>query len=99
MASFLGAIHRNWLQFKPPVATKQEGALKFGILGAAKIAPVSLILPAKSHPDVIIQAVAARDKARAAEFAKSHDIPEVKDSYQGTTCGLGCKLLCTKTLR
>jgi predicted dehydrogenase len=44
---------------------------------------MSLIIPAKSHPEVIIQAVAARDRSKAEAFAKSHGIPEVKDSYQG----------------
>ncbi len=45
--------------------------------------PLALITPAKSHPDVIIQAVAARDRAKAEKYAKSNDIPEVKGSYQG----------------
>lgn len=40
-------------------------------------------MPAKSHPEVIIQAVAARDRKKAEAFAKSNNIPEVKDSYQG----------------
>jgi predicted dehydrogenase len=44
---------------------------------------MSLIIPAKSHPEVIVQAVAARDRSKAEAFAKSHGIPEVKDSYQG----------------
>lgn len=45
--------------------------------------PMSLIIPAKSHPEVVVQAVAARDRSKAEAFAKSHDIPEIKDSYQG----------------
>lgn len=45
--------------------------------------PLALITPAKSHPEVIIQAVASRDRAKAEAFAKSHGIPEVKNSYQG----------------
>ncbi len=45
--------------------------------------PLALVTPAKSHPEVIVQAIAARDRARAEEFAKKHGIPEVKDSYQG----------------
>jgi predicted dehydrogenase len=44
---------------------------------------MSLIAPSKSHPEVIIQAVAARDRQRAEKFAKSNGIPEVKNSYQG----------------
>ena len=45
--------------------------------------PLSLLTPAMSHPEVIVQAVAARQRARAEEFAVKHGIPHVKDSYQG----------------
>lgn len=45
--------------------------------------PMALILPAKSHPEVIIHAVAARDKTRAAAFAKKYGISVVKNSYDG----------------
>ncbi|KAK2598623.1 hypothetical protein N8I77_012019 [Diaporthe amygdali] len=82
MASFLGALRRNWLIFRPPVAAKQDDALKFGILGAANIAEMGFIVPAKSHPEVIVYAVAARDKKRAVAYAKKHGIPEVRDTYQ-----------------
>ncbi|KAF1834211.1 NAD(P)-binding protein, partial [Decorospora gaudefroyi] len=78
----LSGFIRNWRQFNPPAASKQEDALKFGILGAANIAPLALILPAKNHSQIIVYAVAAREKARAAVFAKKHGIPVVKDSYQ-----------------
>ncbi|KAF2445318.1 NAD(P)-binding protein [Karstenula rhodostoma CBS 690.94] len=78
----LGGLRRNWRQFNPPVASKQEDALKFGILGAANITPMALILPAKSHSQVIIHAIAARDKTRATVFAKKHGIPVVKNSYE-----------------
>ncbi|KAF2850033.1 NAD(P)-binding protein [Plenodomus tracheiphilus IPT5] len=80
--AILGGFRRNWRQFNPPVPSKQEDALKFGILGAANIAPMALILPAKSHPQVIIHAVAARDKTRATAFANKHGIPVVKNSYE-----------------
>jgi hypothetical protein len=45
--------------------------------------PLALFNPAKSHPEVIIQAISARDRKKAEEYAKSHSIPEVKDTYQG----------------
>jgi predicted dehydrogenase len=45
--------------------------------------PMTLITPAKSHPDVVLQAISARDRTRAEGFAKRHDIPDVRDSYQG----------------
>ena len=46
--------------------------------------PLALIKPAQSHPEVIVQAISARDRGRAEDFAKKHGIPEVRDSYQGT---------------
>lgn len=45
---------------------------------------MALITPAKSHPEVIVQAVAARDRKKAEAFAKANGIPQVLDSYQGT---------------
>lgn len=44
---------------------------------------MALIMPAKSHPEIIVQAVSARNRARAEEFAKKNGIPEVRDTYQG----------------
>ncbi|PYI00700.1 NAD(P)-binding protein [Aspergillus sclerotiicarbonarius CBS 121057] len=79
MAAMTGRVYQS---FNPPQPAKREGALRFGILGAAGTAPLSLIIPAKSHPEVIVQAVSARDRKRAEEFAKTHGIPEVKDSYE-----------------
>jgi len=45
--------------------------------------PLAMIMPAKSHPEVIVQAVSARDRKKAEAFAAKHGIPEVRDSYQG----------------
>ncbi len=45
------------------------------------IAPIAVINPAKTHPDIIISAVAARSKPRATAFAKKHNIPHVFNSY------------------
>jgi predicted dehydrogenase len=42
-----------------------------------------MINPAKSHPDVIIQAVAARDKKKAQAYAAKYNIPQVIESYEG----------------
>lgn len=83
MASLVGAVRRNWTMFRQPLAPKKDDALKFGILGAAKIADMGFITPSKSHPEVIVYAIAARDKSRAVAYAKQHGIPEVRDSYQG----------------
>ncbi|RYP42282.1 hypothetical protein DL767_000446 [Monosporascus sp. MG133] len=75
-------LNRVYTSFVPPVVEKKSDAIKFGILGAAKIAPMAIITPAKSHPEVIVQAVAARDRARAEEFAKKHGIPDIRDTYE-----------------
>jgi predicted dehydrogenase len=56
--------------------------VQIGVLGAARIAPVALIKPAKENPDVVVAAVAARDAARAQAFAAKHRIARVHDSYQ-----------------
>ncbi len=56
--------------------------LRIGILGAARIAPMALIRPARSVPEVQIAAVAARDQARARAFAQKHRVPRVCASYQ-----------------
>ncbi|KAH7176866.1 hypothetical protein EDB81DRAFT_675858 [Dactylonectria macrodidyma] len=82
MASFWNLLRRWNTTFNPPSPPKTDDALRFGILGAANIAPMALITPAKSHPEVIIQAVAARDQARATAYARKHGIPDVKPDYQ-----------------
>jgi len=56
--------------------------LRIGILGAARIAPMALIRPARSVPEVQVAAVAARDAARARAFAEKHRVPRVCASYQ-----------------
>ncbi|KAI1133269.1 putative oxidoreductase [Nemania abortiva] len=75
-------VSRLWRAFTPPQVEKRSDAIRFGILGAAGIAPLALIIPAKSHPEVIVQAVAARNRERAEKFAKSHGIPDVRTSYE-----------------
>ncbi|KAL8993813.1 MAG: hypothetical protein Q9169_006069 [Polycauliona sp. 2 TL-2023] len=44
--------------------------------------PIAIINAAKTHPEVIVVAVAARDPVRAWAYAKKHDIPNVHSSYQ-----------------
>jgi len=55
--------------------------LRIGILGAARIAPMALIRPARQVPEAAVVAVAARDRSRAQAFATKHGIPKVPDSY------------------
>ncbi|MGO8873800.1 MAG: Gfo/Idh/MocA family protein [Acidimicrobiales bacterium] len=56
--------------------------VRFGILGAARIAPAALVRPAASEPEAAVVAVAARDRHRARAFADRHSIPRVVDSYE-----------------
>ena len=44
---------------------------------------MALINPAKSHSEIIIAAVAARDRKKAETYAKKHKIPTVHTTYQG----------------
>jgi predicted dehydrogenase len=55
--------------------------LRIGLLGAARIAPDALIKPAKIVEGIEVAAIAARDPARAREFATAHGIPRVLASY------------------
>ncbi|KAF7594704.1 hypothetical protein BBP40_008597 [Aspergillus hancockii] len=81
MAALVSWSGRLYQAFSPPKQAKSSDALKFGILGAANIAPLTLVTPAKSHPEVIVQAVSSRNRQKAEEFAKAHGIPEVRDPY------------------
>nr|CAA9272338.1 hypothetical protein AVDCRST_MAG63-3017 [uncultured Armatimonadetes bacterium] len=56
--------------------------VRFGILGAAAIAPRALIRPARAVPDVEVVAVAARDEKRARAFAAAHAVSAVHATYQ-----------------
>jgi predicted dehydrogenase len=56
--------------------------LRIGILGAARIAPQSLIKPARENSEVVVAAVAARDASRARAFAAKHGIARVHDGYE-----------------
>jgi predicted dehydrogenase len=59
----------------------QENPIRIGILGAARIAPLALVNPAKGHTEVEVAAVAARDASRGRAFAAKHRIPRVHESY------------------
>ncbi|MEN8181091.1 MAG: Gfo/Idh/MocA family oxidoreductase [Myxococcota bacterium] len=55
--------------------------LRIGILGAARIAPMALLRPAREVAEAEVVALAARDPQRAAAFARKHAIPHVHASY------------------
>jgi predicted dehydrogenase len=56
--------------------------VRFGILGAARIASSALVEPAKENADVEVVAVAARDSSRAQAFADQHGIARAHPSYE-----------------
>ena len=47
----------------------------------ARITPGGLTGPAADNPDIVVAAVAARDRSRAVSFARQHGIETVYDSY------------------
>ncbi|KAF2773338.1 putative dimeric dihydrodiol dehydrogenase [Teratosphaeria nubilosa] len=53
-----------------------------GLMSSRVCSPLAIIGPAKSHPEVIVHAIAARSKSRALEYAEKHSIAVVHDSYQ-----------------
>ena len=55
--------------------------LRIGILGAARIAPMAIVRPARGVAGATIDAVAARDPARARAFAARQRIPRVLPDY------------------
>ena len=54
--------------------------IRFGILGAARIAPLALVQPAKLLLDVSVAAVAASSVTKAQVFAGEHNIATVAES-------------------
>jgi predicted dehydrogenase len=59
-----------------------EQPLRIGILGAARIAPMALVRPARAVAGVAVTAIAARDRERARAFAEKHRIGRVHDTYE-----------------
>jgi len=66
----------------PTKVTKSANPLRLGILGAAKIAPKAVILPALSHPDITVTAVAARSLKKAQVYATKHGLAKAYEGYQ-----------------
>ncbi|TRM56690.1 hypothetical protein BD626DRAFT_517994 [Schizophyllum amplum] len=77
----LDTVRRIYKSLYPTEVPKAPAPIRFGILGAAAIAPLALVIPAKSHPEVVLKGVAARNRARAEKFAKTHGIERVYDTY------------------
>ena len=60
---------------------KNGKSLNIGIIGAARVAVYAMIGPAKENPRTQVAAIAARDSARAQEYAGLHGIAKVHASY------------------
>src|SRR5215510_879454 len=58
-----------------------KSLIRIGVLGAAKIVPMALTLPALRVPEVKVTAIAARDPKRAKRFARLNFIPHVHQTY------------------
>lgn len=67
-------------------APRAEGAaeapLRIGILGAARIAPLALVRPARSVPEAKVVGIAARDPQRAGRFAVKYRLDRAYPSYE-----------------
>jgi predicted dehydrogenase len=59
----------------------EKRPIRFGILGAARIAPDALVKAAQNVPDAKVVAIAARDLKSAREFADANGIPRVLATY------------------
>ena len=59
-----------------------EFTVRFGLLGAAAITPLAMVTPAREVDGVSLDVIAARDPARAQEFAEMHGIHRVGEHYQ-----------------
>lgn len=58
-----------------------EGPLRVGVLGAARIAPLAIVSPARDSGARLV-AVAARDLTRAEAFAQEHGVERAWGSYE-----------------
>lgn len=56
--------------------------LRIGVLGAATVTRMALLVPARQVDGVEVVAIAARDPQRAAAYARWHHIPTVHSSYE-----------------
>lgn len=61
---------------------KNADPIRIGILGAADFTPIGLFDPVRTHPDVIVTAIGARNLERAQQQAKQYGVPRAFGSYQ-----------------
>ena len=58
-----------------------QNKLRLGLLGTSYVSTYAVIAPARQGADIEVTAVASRDGARAAAFAREHDIAQSFGSY------------------
>ncbi len=63
------------------VGDMPPSTIRFGVLGAARIAPAALMKPAAGNAEVSVEVVAARDRDRATGYARRHGIDRVAPDY------------------
>ncbi|KAL1503689.1 hypothetical protein AB1Y20_012162 [Prymnesium parvum] len=81
-AYLLSGIASRLIKFLSPTPpAKAANALRFGILGAAKVNKFGILLPSLAMADVRIVAIGARDTRRAKQVADQWGIPKYGD-YQ-----------------
>lgn len=61
--------------------SKSSSPIRFGILSAANINPLALLVSAQSHPDAVVISIAARDIKKAQAQAAKYSVPEAYGSY------------------
>jgi hypothetical protein len=80
----------------PAPEAPSEFPLRFGIPGAANVAPMALIYPVINHPDAVVEAVPVRGQARADAFAKRQNIPKAyggPGAYQSPVGNVSCRYI------
>ncbi|KAF9929170.1 hypothetical protein BGZ65_005918 [Modicella reniformis] len=77
-----GFFARQRLSTPKQSVSKDPDALRIGILGAASIAPLGVIYPARTMRSIIVVSVAARDQTKAKDFAAKYSIPNTHPSYE-----------------
>lgn len=81
-----GQLDRPFVNDQPFImielpADTTTSPLRIGLIGASRVATYAVIDPARAIDGVRVDAVAARDPARAAEYAGRHGIARVHASY------------------
>ncbi|KAI0930005.1 hypothetical protein AcV5_006817 [Taiwanofungus camphoratus] len=83
MSALISLISRLNKGNNPPVVEKSSNPLRFGVIGASRIAPSVIIKPARCHDDVVVVAIAARDQKRAVDYGRTWNIAKAYGGPNG----------------